>query len=50
MSGSNMLYSGSFDSTAKVWNLNNLKPGSELSSSLTIKGMSFHSIDRNLNK
>jgi len=38
MSGSNILYSGSFDSTAKVWNLNNLKADSPLSSSLTIRG------------
>lgn len=37
MSGNNILYSGSFDSTAKVWNLNNFKAGAELKSSLTIK-------------
>ncbi len=38
LSGSNLLYSGSFDSTAKVWNLNNLKPQAPLKSSLTIRG------------
>lgn len=37
MSGTNILYSGSFDSTAKVWDLNNFKSGAELKSSLTIK-------------
>lgn len=38
MFGSNILYSSSFDSTAKVWNLNNFKTKVPLKSSLTIKG------------
>lgn len=38
VSGSNILYSGSFDSTAKVWDLKNFKADMPLKSSLTIKG------------
>lgn len=38
MAGSNILYSGSFDSTAKVWDLNNFTTETPLKSSLTIKG------------
>lgn len=38
-SGKNLLYSGSFDSSAKVWNLNDLlKSDFKLKSSVTIKG------------
>ena len=38
-SKSNILYSGSFDSSAKVWNLNDLvKSDFKLKSSITIKG------------
>ena len=41
-SNSNLLYSGSFDSTAKVWNLNNLaKSEFQLKPSITIKGIKF---------
>lgn len=38
MFGNNILYSSSFDNTAKVWNLNNFKTEISLKSSITIKG------------
>jgi len=42
-SNSNILYSGSFDSTAKVWNLDDLvKSDFKLKSTLTIKGTSLN--------
>ena len=38
-SQTNLLYSGSFDCTAKIWNLADLKSNNKLKSIITLKGI-----------